>query len=118
MTPNQTQGPSQLVWMVKMSFAAAKWRHSIAHGGAERNLKSSATQRNPGYRTAVDRVALKGRDSVLRRLISISHAAVAPGMTPFQGYGVSSLHVTQGCTLGYGITHLRCYGVLTAENDS
>ena len=34
----------------------------------------------------------------------------AVGITPFQGYDVLSLSETQGCTLGYRMTHLRCCG--------
>jgi len=86
---------------------AAKRRDSIAR---------SAAQRNPGYRTTKNPKALKGRDSPTRRPVAISGTVARPGIMPFQlrRFVVTR---TQGCTLGYGITHLRCYGTLTCGDD-
>ena len=58
---------------------AAKRRDSIAQ---------CAAQRSTGLSNRKAAVALKGRHSATRRLVAISRVAMAPGITPFQGYGV------------------------------
>jgi hypothetical protein len=96
----------------------AKRRDSVAHGAAQRSPKCGAAQRNPGISKSAAIVALKGRHSPIRRRFAIPGVVRTRGITPFQGYGGCVGTRSQGFTLGYRITHLRCYGLMTPENRS
>ena len=86
---------------------AAKRRDSIAQGAAQRNpgLSNFGKPGSPERARFLD-AAMDG--NFARRGGAGNHA--------LSGLRCCIGTSTQGCTLGYRITHLRCYGSLIAEN--
>jgi hypothetical protein len=125
----RTMHGSRVGWWNDACFGRRRGRSPSAPTGSN-SMAQGGAQRNPGLAAAKAASTPTGCDcaaagtpirSTVRvraprgciRRFNPKHIAGcrwrAGGVTPFQGYGVLLFCETQGCTLGYRITHLRCY---------